>query len=391
MPICQTKHILYSQSGGTYRHQSIRSTDGIFIFYLYASLSAKTYRLMRSKGAWYEGRDERRRDGLEITPEFSDGNIATQVSLVNALERTEEVTDIGPQALSRIDVNLADTIAIIISGPLILPVSDRGMSAEEVVVGLVFIGVDRGLSLGELMDVSLKGLGSGVLDDPDTHLPTLSTDSTNNGGTVIVIGTLAPPLVGPTTRGVVRVQMLDPFFPPHSETSHRFQSVGQGAGFLVGLLEHWLAVRAAVAEPSCNPVQALLPAPWSALLYTPLSGTTPLSTGADAFLGRLFPYTGCRVGHTLGSGRLSVHSVWSAEIRVPGSSLLHSGGSSSPLRESGSISRLRFLRTLVTLGSEIPSFPPLLVLVRLFYHTLAPFIPMSLRCCSLAATLYDPL
>ena len=62
-------------------------------------------------------------------------------------------------------MNFPHAIALIISGPFLLAVSHGGVSPNDVIVTLIFIRVNSGLSLGKLMDLPFKG-GSGR---PSTH------------------------------------------------------------------------------------------------------------------------------------------------------------------------------------------------------------------------------
>jgi hypothetical protein len=43
-------------------------------------------------------------------------------------------------------MNLADTVAIIITGPFFLAVADSSMGPDDMIVALPFIGVERGLN-----------------------------------------------------------------------------------------------------------------------------------------------------------------------------------------------------------------------------------------------------
>jgi hypothetical protein len=81
---------------------------------------------------------------LEIDAELTHGDIATEVFFVDTSKRAKEITHRRPHAFSRIGMNFANAIAIIISGPFFVSVTDRGVGPDDMVVSLPFIGVDLG-------------------------------------------------------------------------------------------------------------------------------------------------------------------------------------------------------------------------------------------------------
>ena len=85
---------------------------------------------------------------------------------MNALERTQEVADVGPHAFNGVDVNLTDPIAIIIPGPFRCAVTNGCSRANNVVVAPLLIGVDLSINQGEGVDVRFEGFGICMLDDP---------------------------------------------------------------------------------------------------------------------------------------------------------------------------------------------------------------------------------
>lgn len=57
-------------------------------------------------------------------------------------KRTEEIPHGRPHTLSRVGMNFTDAVAIIISGPFFVGVTDGGVGSDDMVVSLPFIGVD---------------------------------------------------------------------------------------------------------------------------------------------------------------------------------------------------------------------------------------------------------
>lgn len=87
-----------------------------------------------------------------IDRKFVNGDITGQVFLMNAPERTQEITQAGPTALIGIDMHFPNPVAIVIPGPFVLAVTNRVAHPLEFVVTIVLIGVDCGLSSGELFN-----------------------------------------------------------------------------------------------------------------------------------------------------------------------------------------------------------------------------------------------
>ena len=103
-------------------------------------------------------------DALEIDVKLADGKIGRQELLMNATKRAQEVADEGPHAFNGVDMNFADAVAIIVTCPLSAGMTDRVVRTVQVVVALPFIGIDLGVLLGEVFDMSLQGCRIGVFD-----------------------------------------------------------------------------------------------------------------------------------------------------------------------------------------------------------------------------------
>ena len=153
-------------------------------------------------------------------------------------KRAEEIAHRGPHAFSGIDVYLANAIPVIITSPFMFAVADSGMRANDVVVAQPFVGIDLIASQGAGMDVMFEGFLVGVMNHPQANLTTLTANRPHNWRTIIVIGAMAALFVGPTTRGIIRVGMILTFFPPHSETFRRFQSVHRTMALVVDGVLH---------------------------------------------------------------------------------------------------------------------------------------------------------
>ena len=174
-----------------------------------------------------ETRDESRGNGFKIAFEFGEGNIASQIHLVNAFEGTQENAHVGPKPFRRVDVNFTDAIVIIVSCPFVGAVTNDRTRTQHMIVALVFVRVEMRTSLGKAVNVRCQGSTSGVHHDPHPHLTALSTNGANDRRTVIGVSAPSAPLVGASTGRIQWVAMRLPFFPPHSETFHQFPSAGR--------------------------------------------------------------------------------------------------------------------------------------------------------------------
>jgi len=154
-----------------------------------------------------------------------------KILFMHPFEGTEKIADIRPESFGGVTVDLADAIAIIIPRPFFLTVIDGGMSADDMIVTLILIGIQGAPGLGETMDVSTQRRFSRIEQDPYPNLACFPTDRADNRGTVIGISAASGPFVSPPTRWIRWIEVFVTFFPPRSETSHRFQSVHPGGGW----------------------------------------------------------------------------------------------------------------------------------------------------------------
>ncbi len=61
---------------------------------------------------------------------------------MDASKRAEEIAHGRPHPFSRIGMNFANTIAIVISGPFFVGVTNGGVGTDNMIVALPFISVD---------------------------------------------------------------------------------------------------------------------------------------------------------------------------------------------------------------------------------------------------------
>jgi hypothetical protein len=132
---------------------------------------------------------------------------------VDSAERSQKVACAGPHALGGIDMDLSNTIAIIISCPFMFSVIDGHMWAWNLTIPGPFIRIGKRSRLRETHHMLLQRLAIRVLNDAQAHLSTLASDRADDGWSVIVIGAVPTLFVGPTTRRGRRITMFSAFFP----------------------------------------------------------------------------------------------------------------------------------------------------------------------------------
>src|SRR5215475_13250988 len=147
-----------------------------------------------------------------------------QVLLMN----TSKHTQIGPErragSLAGIAVDFAVAIPIIIPGPLVHAMAYSGMGCMVATIALPFVRVqDRAGAWDILGNQVVAGTLIRVIANPETLFARLSRDHADNRGTIVRIGAVPSPLIGPPPRWVIGIRMERAFFPPRSDRARRPQ------------------------------------------------------------------------------------------------------------------------------------------------------------------------
>ena len=212
---------------------------------------------------------------------FTHRHIVVQVLLVHAAKRTQKVSQRLPQAFNRVDVNFSNAIAIIVSRPLFLTVTDHSMATVQPVIALPLVAVTGRAIGGELFNVPMQRLFVGALFDSQAALAATSSDSSDHRRTVILICPMTPFLICSTTRRISLVSVLFSFFPPRSETSRLFQSGGLSGAFHPASRTRSLADACARYERSGETARVLRLRPESFRLCTRRARARRLDAGAS--------------------------------------------------------------------------------------------------------------
>jgi hypothetical protein len=143
-----------------------------------------------------------------------------QVLLMNA----PKATQIGPErcasALAGIAVDLAAAISIIVPRPLVHPMTNRGMSGMAPAIALPLVGIElRAVSGNVLRHQGRAGTPIGMVPNPEALLARIPRDETDNRRTIVGVGPMPSPLIGPPTGRIIGVRMRRAFFPPRFGTA----------------------------------------------------------------------------------------------------------------------------------------------------------------------------
>src|SRR5262249_48705065 len=84
--------------------------------------------------------------GSDVVDELEEGEVERQRLLGDAAVGAEPTPQERPEAFQRVDVDLAEAVAVLVAGVFALPMADRLMSISpffQPVVDVVFVGVDE--------------------------------------------------------------------------------------------------------------------------------------------------------------------------------------------------------------------------------------------------------
>jgi hypothetical protein len=184
--------------------------------------------------------------------QFMDGCITRQICFVNPSIRTQEIAQSCPTAFVGIDMDFSDTVSIVIACPLIFSVTDGVAYALQVIVAIIFIGVERGFRLGEALHKRTECLALRILHNANTHLTRFSANHCTNWWSIILVGAASTPFVGSTTRWILWITVPFSFFPQRSGTfrQSRLPDRSRVLSFVHAL--RWLATGAELPSLSCG-------------------------------------------------------------------------------------------------------------------------------------------
>jgi hypothetical protein len=135
-----------------------------------------------------------------------------------------KATQIGPErrasALAGIAVDLAAAISIIVPRPLVHTMTDRGMKGMAPTIALPLVGIElRTMSGNVLPHQGRASTPIGMVPNPEALLAGVPGDETDNRRTIVGVGPMSSPLIGPPTGRIIGVRMRRAFFPPRFGTA----------------------------------------------------------------------------------------------------------------------------------------------------------------------------
>ena len=132
---------------------------------------------------------------------------------MHAAERSHSRAQSRPGAFARIAMDLAHAISIVVSRPLVVAMSDRGVWQIQSVVTAVLIRIDhRRVVWNGFGQNALTGGLVAVPDHPAAFFARLAADDVDDRWPVVVYCSVSRSLVRPSARRVVRVRMRRTFF-----------------------------------------------------------------------------------------------------------------------------------------------------------------------------------
>jgi hypothetical protein len=140
---------------------------------------------------------------------------------VNPTEGTQVGAERRACPFTGIAVDLPSAVPVIISGPFVDAVADRGMGRVTPPVALPLVGIQPCAASREVFHDELMTRPSvGAVTHPEPLLACLTRDETDNGRTIIGIGAVPLALIRAPAGRIRGVAMGGTFFPPRSDTVH---------------------------------------------------------------------------------------------------------------------------------------------------------------------------
>jgi hypothetical protein len=272
---------------------------------------------------------------------------------MHTTEGTQEIAHRCPHPFCRIDVYFADAIAVVITCPFFLAVTDRCVYANDVIVASPFVGEYHCIGQGESVNMVNQGLFVSVVNHSQAHLPALAADRADNGRSVIVVGAVSRPFIGPSTRWIIRISVKFAFFPPRSETSRLFQSADLAKDHQAAATPHWTGWHVAYREPFGARLRSRVPWSQSAHPCIPHEAAEWPVLAESAFPQTRSHCTGCRCLDK-DTGIPSTGFSWLCGTHVPPPRSCRNVGISTRSGESTSTAKPRSARHRIGLQLESP-------------------------------------
>jgi hypothetical protein len=152
---------------------------------------------------------------LDVVRPQEDRHVLGQVVLADPAKDPQVVSQPGPDPLQCIVMHLADSVAVIVSCPLVGDVTDRRMSEAqllEMIVGRPLVAVDHGPGSGRIADERLQRCPIGPFHHPRPKQAGVTPGHAGHRGPVVGEVAVATPLVGSSPGRVVGIGVKNAFF-----------------------------------------------------------------------------------------------------------------------------------------------------------------------------------
>ena len=172
---------------------------------------------------------------------FKGGDIIGEVALMHSVERPQEGSKHAASSLTGVAMDFSNAIAVGISCPFTLPVTDGFVLRMDMSVIGAFVGRQQCRVWRYALGDNLVARGSVCVSfHPIPTLASLTADHSNNGRTVIGIRSSAPSFIRPSSRWVERVKMRRTFFTPRFDRVRQLQSACPPSSRLARCQTGWL-------------------------------------------------------------------------------------------------------------------------------------------------------
>ena len=249
---------------------------------------------------------------------------------MNAPKATQVGPERRPCTLAGVAVDFAAAVSISIPGPLAHAVADGGMDRMAATIALPFVRIQDGAVPWDILgNQVVAGTLVRVIADPETLLTRFARDDADNGGTILRIGPVPSPLIGPPPGWVTGMGMGRAFFPRRSDTIRRPQRRCRASPQSAQSCSDWPGGAGSGYGAVCvTAVAHARGGPWAHLWRT-RGAATPRWPGVAAFPRRRCPSAACISHRRPDSGRLGnalVPGTGAARSAQNVGRLVHLGG-----------------------------------------------------------------
>ena len=239
-----------------------------------------------------------------------------QILLVYSSKGSQIRSQRCPCPFTGIAMDLAEPIPISIPCPLMHAVTDRRVGWMAAPIALPLIGIKPRAAHGDVVgNPGVARTPIRVIADPEALFTRLPRHHTEDRGTIVGVGAVPFPLIGPPPRRVGGIGMGRAFFPPRSDTTHLPQRRCRSSPRSAQLRSGWPGCAAVgYGAVSVTALARARGAPWARLWQSRVAAA-PRWPAVAEFSRRPSPSAACSSHRMPYSGRLGnalVHGTGAA-------------------------------------------------------------------------------